>query len=417
MRVMERAAVGGLELEYELRGSGDPVVLIHWGVSATWAEPLLDEPALADRFRLLTYHRAGFGGSSSIDGPVSMADHAEHCRLLMRQLGIERAHIVGHSSSVAVALQLALDAPDAVQTIVSMDAARPSPPTELQAAFRREFVEPAVERYRAGDKEGAVDTFFRGVFGPGYRDPLERGLPGAFEQAVSDADTFFMQELPALWERWSFTEDGCEAGHSARARRRRRAQRQHLSRATRPAALLASERGALRAPRRDAPTPSSERRRDGRGPRVVLRAAPARKICRTLQVILYVDISEIHDGALEELKQAITKLVDFVEANEPRLIAYNVYFSDDGTRMTVVNLHPDSASLEYHLEVAGPLFRPFVALVTLSSIHIYGEPSEKVLEQSHEKARLLGEASVVVEPLYAGFARVAQAAAQGTTPS
>ena len=129
-------------------------------------------------------------------------------------------------------------------------------------------------------------------------------------------------------------------------------------------------------------------------------------------MILYVDISEIHDGALEELKQAITKLVDFIEANEPRLIAYNVYFSDDGTRMTVVNLHPDSASLEYHLEVAGPLFRPFVALVTLSSIHIYGEPSEKVLEQSHAKAQLLGEASVVVEPLYAGFARVASAAAQ-----
>lgn len=206
MRVMERAAVGGLELEYELRGSGEPVVLIHWGVSATWAEPLLEEPALADRFRLLTYHRAGFGGSSSIDGPVSMADHAEHCRLLMRQLGIERAHVVGHSSSVAVALQLALDAPDAVQTIVSMDAARPSPPTELQAAFRREFVEPAVERYRAGDKEGAVDTFLRGVFGPDYLEPLERGLPGAFEQAVSDADTFFTQELPALWERWSFTE-------------------------------------------------------------------------------------------------------------------------------------------------------------------------------------------------------------------
>jgi hypothetical protein len=133
-------------------------------------------------------------------------------------------------------------------------------------------------------------------------------------------------------------------------------------------------------------------------------------------VILYVDISEIHDGALEELKQAITELVDFVEANEPRLVAYNVYFSDDGTRMTVVNLHPDSASLEYHLEVAGPLFRRFVALVTLSSIHVYGEPSENVLEQLHEKARLLGEASVVVEPLYAGFARLAQAAAQGTTP-
>jgi pimeloyl-ACP methyl ester carboxylesterase len=207
MNVMERAAVDGLELEYELRGSGEPVVLIHWGVSAIWAEPLLDEPSLRDRYRLLSYHRAGFGGSGSIARPVTMADHARHCLLLMRELEIERAHVVGHSSSVAVALQLALDAPDAVHTVVSMDAARPSPTTELQAAFRREFVEPAVERYRAGDKERAVDTFFRGVFGADYRDPLQQGLPGAFEQAVSDADTFFTQELPALWERWSFTEE------------------------------------------------------------------------------------------------------------------------------------------------------------------------------------------------------------------
>src|SRR5262249_17658947 len=127
--------------------------------------------------------------------------------LLMRQLGIERAHVVGHSSSVAVALQLALDAPDAVHTLVSMDAARPAPPTELQATFRREFVEPAVERYRAGAKEAAVDTFFRGAFAPDYRGPLEQGLPGAFGQAVSDADTFFTQELPALSQRWSFTEE------------------------------------------------------------------------------------------------------------------------------------------------------------------------------------------------------------------
>jgi pimeloyl-ACP methyl ester carboxylesterase len=94
-----------------------------------------------------------------------------------------------------------------VRTIVSMDAARPAPDTELQAAFRREFVEPAVARYGAGDTEGAVDTFLRGVFGRDYRAALERGLPGAFDQAVSDADSFFTQELPALWQRWSFTEE------------------------------------------------------------------------------------------------------------------------------------------------------------------------------------------------------------------
>jgi pimeloyl-ACP methyl ester carboxylesterase len=207
MKVMHRADVGGVELEYELRGSGEPVVLIHWGVSAIWAEPLLDEPALADHYRLLSYHRAGFGGSTPIDRPITMSDHSEHCQLLMRRVGIERAHVVGHSSSVPIALQLALDVPEAVHSVVSMDAARPSPSTEVQAAFRREFVEPAVEHYRAGDKRGAVDTFLRGVFGPHYRDPLEQGLPGAFDQAVSDADAFFSQELPALWQRWSFTEE------------------------------------------------------------------------------------------------------------------------------------------------------------------------------------------------------------------
>jgi pimeloyl-ACP methyl ester carboxylesterase len=184
------------EFVSELRGSGEPVVLIHWGVAATWAEPLLNEPALVERHRLLSYHRAGFAGSSSVDGPLTMDDHAEHCRLLMCHLGLERAHIVGHSSSAVIALQLALDSPDCVQTLVSMEAARPVPSTETQAAFLREFVQPAVERYRHGDKAGAVDTFFRGVFGSEYRDDLDRGLPDAFDQAVADADAFFMQELP-----------------------------------------------------------------------------------------------------------------------------------------------------------------------------------------------------------------------------
>ena len=72
-----------------------------------------------------------------------------------------------------------------------------------------------------------------------------------------------------------------------------------------------------------------------------------------------------------------------------------------------MNVHPNSASLEYHMEVAGPLFRQFVELVTLSSIHIYGEPSEKALKQVREKARLLGGGAVEVEALHAGFTRLA----------
>ena len=46
---MQRAALDGVELDYELRGSGEPVVLVHWGVGAAWAAPLLASPPLRDR--------------------------------------------------------------------------------------------------------------------------------------------------------------------------------------------------------------------------------------------------------------------------------------------------------------------------------------------------------------------------------
>ncbi len=202
---MERASLDGLELEYELKGSRDPVVLIHWGLCAKWAEPLMGEPALADQYGLLRYHRAGFGGSDRIEGSISIAAHAAHCNRLMQLLGMEKAHVAGHSSSAAVAIQLALDFPDAVRSLVLMEPARPIPPTEEQTGFVRAFVAPAVERYRAGDKAGAVDTFAQGVFGPAYRDALEQGLPGVIEQAIADADAFFAQELPAL-QQWTFSE-------------------------------------------------------------------------------------------------------------------------------------------------------------------------------------------------------------------
>ena len=78
-----------------------------------------------------------------------------------------------------------------------------------------------------------------------------------------------------------------------------------------------------------------------RGPK----SSPRLMLKRTMSdVILYVDTSDVGEGALDELEPAVKQLVDFVEANEPRLIAYNIYFSEDGTRMTVVSMHPDSAS-------------------------------------------------------------------------
>jgi hypothetical protein len=123
------------------------------------------------------------------------------------------------------------------------------------------------------------------------------------------------------------------------------------------------------------------------------------------QSLIYVDRSKVSDGALSELETAIRELAQFVAENEPRLISYSAYFSEDGSEMTVVHVHRDAASLDYHLDVIGPRLGRFADLLTLSSIHIYGEPSAGAREQLEKKIRLLGSGEVSVHAWRAGFIR------------
>jgi len=122
--------------------------------------------------------------------------------------------------------------------------------------------------------------------------------------------------------------------------------------------------------------------------------------------VVSVDCSEVREGKLEELKTAIKELVGFVGGERTAAIAYNVYFSDDGTQMTVLQVHPNSGSMEFHMEVAGPAFPKLMEFIKLSTIDIYGRPSDKLLEQMRRKAQMLGTATVAVHELHAGFTRL-----------
>jgi hypothetical protein len=121
--------------------------------------------------------------------------------------------------------------------------------------------------------------------------------------------------------------------------------------------------------------------------------------------IVSIDTSEIRQGKLDDLKGAVAELVEFVESNEDRPIVYDIFFDRAGTLMTVVQVHPDSESMEHHMTVAGPAFAGFSELVTLSTLDVYGEPSEALLEQLRRKVQLLGPATVVVHDLQDGFTR------------
>lgn len=89
----------------------------------------------------------------------------------------------------------------------------------------------------------------------------------------------------------------------------------------------------------------------------------------------------------------------------PRVISYGFFLDKGRTEMTVVAVHPDSESLEFHMDTGAAEFRKFADLIDLSRIEVYGSVSDGVLERLHEKAQALGSGAVAVHELYAGFAR------------
>ena len=124
--------------------------------------PLLAEPALADRYQLIRYHKRGWVGSTHTPPPVSVADHAADAAALLDHLGLRPVHIAGHSTGAAVAAQLALDHPENVHTLMMLEPSLISVPG-LEAFFTQ--VEPAFEAYASGDHAGALAIFMCVVSG------------------------------------------------------------------------------------------------------------------------------------------------------------------------------------------------------------------------------------------------------------
>jgi hypothetical protein len=126
--------------------------------------------------------------------------------------------------------------------------------------------------------------------------------------------------------------------------------------------------------------------------------------------IVYIDHSDIREGAIQELRAGVRRLVEFIDSREPQLLAYGFYIDEDAGTMTVVAVHPDQASLELHLNVGGEEFRKLANLLTLTSIECYGRPGKRALEQLRQKAAALGDGGTIVSiGRYAGFTHLAPA--------
>ncbi len=188
-------------LEYEATGDGEAVLLIHGALIADALLPLTREAALADRYRLIRYRRRGHGGSDPHSGPFTFDQPAQDAQALLKELGVERAHVVGHSGGGAIAALLASEAPSLVHSLVLLEPAL-FPAEGASGILER--AAPVFEAHRSGDDRRAVDLWLNfAECGPDWRSEVANTVPGGAEQAEKDAATCFEIELPALGK-WVF---------------------------------------------------------------------------------------------------------------------------------------------------------------------------------------------------------------------
>jgi pimeloyl-ACP methyl ester carboxylesterase len=183
-RIVELA--GGINLAtVDTGGTGDPVVLLHGfpDTSAVWRHQI---PVLADEgFRVIAPDMRGFGDSSK---PQAVEDYkvmklVGDVSALMRALGVERAHVVGHDWGAAVAWLLASLMPRKVDHLVAMSVGHPNVHHSPSLAQREKgwyilffqfqgVAEELLRRhnwrlFRQTQEGGDVERYVRELAGPG----------------------------------------------------------------------------------------------------------------------------------------------------------------------------------------------------------------------------------------------------------
>ena len=123
---------------------------------------------------------------------------------------------------------------------------------------------------------------------------------------------------------------------------------------------------------------------------------------------IYIGTNKLKAGKLGAYQQDfMPELVEVVESNEPRLLAFNVFANDDGTEIAGVQVHPDAESMLLHMH----LMRDRITMAyeeyleATTAIQVYGPPNDAVLEMI--KMMATPGVSVSVKPRHlGGFTRL-----------
>lgn len=182
---MAHVELNATVVEYEASGAGDPVMLLHARPFVRWYEPLV--AALAGRL-VLRYRRP-----VPVDAELTIDGDAELVATLLRHLGLDRPHVVGHSYGGLVALALARRVD--VRSLALLEPATAGLVDPVTAAERFDGL---LQLAHSAGPEQAMRAFLTAVCGAGAEDDLDRAIPGATAEAIAHAEGFFAAELPAV---------------------------------------------------------------------------------------------------------------------------------------------------------------------------------------------------------------------------
>jgi pimeloyl-ACP methyl ester carboxylesterase len=103
-------------LDYEVRGTGDPILFIAGAADDRngWA---MNVPAFESEYRCVVFDNRDVGSSPRADAQYTIRDMAGDTLAVMDRAGIERAHVVGHSMGGMIAQHVAANAPERVRSL------------------------------------------------------------------------------------------------------------------------------------------------------------------------------------------------------------------------------------------------------------------------------------------------------------
>jgi hypothetical protein len=103
---------------------------------------------------------------------------------------------------------------------------------------------------------------------------------------------------------------------------------------------------------------------------------------------IFIATNRLKTGKFDTETKRVPDLTDFIETNEPRLIAFNEYANDDGTEVAVVQVHPNAESMEFHMGiVAARAAHAYEETLDCTvSIQVFGMPSDAVLAMLSRQA-------------------------------